>query len=113
LKGDEIPPAARVVALADSFDAMTTDRTYRRRKEFHEVVADLRETCGKQFAPDVVIALCRALLKEVNGETQERRIMRLLGKGYIEPAAARPALVELIAELEASAHAAAGAGEGK
>src|SRR5256714_7787465 len=51
LKGDEIPPAARVVALADSFDAMTTDRTYRRRKEFHEVVEDLRETCGKQFAP--------------------------------------------------------------
>ena len=111
LKGDQIPPAARVVALADSFDAMTTDRTYRRRKEFPEVVADLRESTGKQFAPDAVLALCRALLKELTGEAQERRITRLLGKGYIEPESARPALIELIAELEAGAHATAGAGE--
>ncbi len=108
LKGDEIPPAARIVALADSFDAMTTDRTYRRRKEFHEVIVDLRETSGKQFAPDVVIALCRALLKEVSGETQERRLTRLLGKCYIEPESARPALIALIAELEAAAHVTAG-----
>src|SRR5918912_759754 len=92
LKGEEIPPAARIVALADSFDAMTTDRTYRRRKEFHEVIEDLRQTSGKQFAPEVVIAFCRALLKEADGRARERRITRLLGKGYIEPAAARPAL---------------------
>src|SRR5918911_1277312 len=38
LKGDEIPPAARIVNLADSFDAMTTDRPYRRRRSFEDVV---------------------------------------------------------------------------
>ncbi len=105
LTGDAIPLAAKVVALADSFDAMTTDRTYRRRKEFPEVVADLRLNSGRQFAPEVVLAFCRAVLKEVNGEMPERRIARMLGKGYIEPEIARPLLIELIAELEAGAHA--------
>ncbi len=107
LVGDQIPLTAKVVALADSLDAMTTDRTYRRRKEFPEVIADLRLNSGRQFAPEVVLAFCRAVLKEVNGETPERRIARLLGKGYIEPDTARPLLVELIAELEADAHATA------
>jgi len=110
LMGDEIPPAAKVVALADSFDAMTTDRTYRRRKEFPDVIEDLRSNTGRQFASDVVIAFCRALLKEVDGTPRERRITRLLGKGYIEPELVRPLLVELIEELEARAHATAGNG---
>ncbi len=107
LMGDAIPMTAKIVALADSFDAMTTDRTYRRRKEFPEVVEDLRVNSGRQFAPEVVLAFCRALLREVNGEMPERRVIRLLGKGYIEPETARPLLVALIAELEAGAHATA------
>jgi HD-GYP domain-containing protein (c-di-GMP phosphodiesterase class II) len=105
LMGDAIPPAAKIVALADSFDAMTTDRTYRRRKEFPEAIVDLRQNTGKQFASDVVIAFCRALLKEVDGTTRERPITRMLGKGYIEPQQARPLLIELIEELAAGAHA--------
>ncbi|MFL6208976.1 MAG: HD-GYP domain-containing protein [Pyrinomonadaceae bacterium] len=107
LMGDAIPPAAKVVALADSFDAMTTDRTYRRRKEFPEAIVDLRQNTGKQFAPEVVIAFCRALLKEVDGTTRERPITHMLGKGYIEPQQARHLLIELIEELEAGAHATA------
>ena len=108
LRGDEIPAAAKVVALADSFDAMTTDRTYRRRKEFTEVIEDLRSNTGRQFAPEVVLAFCRALLKEFDGPSRERRIMHLLGKGYIEPERVRHLLVALIEELEANAHATAG-----
>jgi CRISPR/Cas system-associated endonuclease Cas3-HD len=108
LTGDQIPPGAKIVAVADSFDAMTTDRTYKRRKVFTEVVEDFRKNAGKQFEPEVVAALCRALLKEVNGETKERLMMKLLGKGYLEPEECRPLLVELIAELESSAALAAG-----
>ncbi len=107
LTGDAIPLSAKVVALADSFDAMTTDRPYRRRKEFPEVIEDLRRNSGRQFAPEVVLAFCRAVLKEVNGETPERRIGRMLGKGYIEPESLRPLLVEFIAELETGAPATA------
>ncbi len=100
LTGDQIPPGAKIVAVADSFDAMTTDRTYKRRKVLAEVVEDFRKNSGKQFEPEVVAALCRAMLKEVNGETTERRIMKMLGKGYLEPEECRPLLVELLAELE-------------
>ncbi|HJR07271.1 MAG TPA: HD domain-containing phosphohydrolase [Pyrinomonadaceae bacterium] len=107
LTGDQIPPGAKIVAVADSFDAMTTDRTYKRRKVFTEVIEDFRKNSGKQFAPEVLAALCRAMLKEVNGETKERRITKLLGKGYLEPEVCRPLLVELIAELESGATLAA------
>ncbi|MDQ1590126.1 MAG: hypothetical protein QOG71_753 [Pyrinomonadaceae bacterium] len=108
LTGDQIPPGAKIVSVADSFDAMTTDRTYKRRKVFTEVVEDFRKNAGKQFAPEVLAALCRAMLKEVNGETKERVMIKLLGKGYLEPEECRPLLVELIAELESGASLAAG-----
>ncbi|HZI17177.1 MAG TPA: HD domain-containing phosphohydrolase [Pyrinomonadaceae bacterium] len=103
LRGDEIPLVARVVSLADSFDAMTTDRPYRRRRTFDEVVEDLRRNAGKQFAPEVVVALCSALLKEVRGERRPRQIIKLLGKGYVDEERMIPALESLMAELEAGA----------
>ena len=61
---------------------------------------DVRVTTGKQFDPTVVTAFCRALLKEVNGETKDRRIMKMLGKNYLDPEQAVPLLKELISELE-------------
>ena len=107
LSGDQIPIGARIVALADSFDAMTTDRPYKRRRSLEEVVVDFRSNSGKQFAPEVVASLCRALLKEVTGETGERRILRMLGKGYVEPERIAPLLAELIAELDSGKFATA------
>ncbi len=100
LTGDQIPLGAKIVTLADSFDAMTTDRPYKRRRSFEEVVEDFRRNTGKQFEPQVVIAFCRALLKEVSGETRDRRMSRILGKGYLEPEIVMPLLTEFIAELE-------------
>jgi len=86
---------------------MTTDRPYRRRRTFEEVVADFRRNAGRQFSTPVVLALCRALLKEARGETRPRHMMRLLGKEYVEEQNL-PALEQLIADLESGAHAAAG-----
>ncbi len=100
LKGDEISIGARIVTLADSFDAMTTDRPYRKRRTLEEVVVDLRANTGKQFAPEVVCALCRALLKEVKGESSDRRFTRMLGKGYIDAERVIPLIAELISELD-------------
>ena len=80
----EIPYIAKVVSLADSFDAMTTDRPYKRRRPAHEVVEDLQRNAGKQFAPELVTAFCRGMLKELTGETKEKRFRRLLGREYME-----------------------------
>lgn len=103
LTEEEIPPGAKIVSLADSFDAMTTDRPYRRRRTFDEVVEDFRRNAGRQFATPVVVALCRALLKEARGETRPRQMMRLLGRDYVEEQAL-PALEQLIADLESGTH---------
>ncbi|HVF41763.1 MAG TPA: HD domain-containing phosphohydrolase [Pyrinomonadaceae bacterium] len=107
LTDEQIPMGAKIVSLADSFDAMTTDRPYRRRREFREVVEDFRRNSGKQFAPAVVAAFCRALLKEARGETRPRTMIRLLGKDYIEDQTL-PALEQLIVDLESGTTAAAG-----
>lgn len=103
LSGEEIPSVAKIVCVADSFDAMTTDRPYKKRRKLEEVVDDLRRNAGKQFAPEVVISFCRALLKELNGETTNRRIVKLLGKDYVEHERIAPLLQALIEDLEAGA----------
>ena len=100
LTDEQIPIGAKIVSLADSFDAMTTDRPYRRRRSFEDVVRDLRENSGKQFDGKVVAAFARALLKEVTGETKDRRISKLLGKGYLEGEHISTLLADLISDLE-------------
>jgi len=100
LTDEQIPLGAKIVSLADSFDAMTTDRPYRRRRSFEDVVRDLRESSGKQFEGKVVAAFARAILKEVTGETKERRITKMLGKAYLEGEHTAPLLTNLIEELE-------------
>jgi HD-GYP domain-containing protein (c-di-GMP phosphodiesterase class II) len=107
LTGEQIPLCAKIVAAADSFDAMTTDRTYKRRKEFPEVVEDFRQNTGKQFAPEVVVALFGAILKEVDGATRERRFAHLLGRDYLQPDLCRPLVVKLLSELGDGERAAA------
>ena len=109
LTDEQIPAGAKIVSLADSFDAMTTDRPYRRRRTFEEVVADFRRNAGRQFATPVVVALCRALLKEARGETRPRQMMRLLGRDYVEEQTL-PALEQLIADLEAGTQTIVGQG---
>ena len=99
LTDHQIPLGAKIVSLADSFDAMTTDRPYRRRRSFEDVVRDLRESSGKQFDWKVVAAFARAILKELSGETKERRITKMLGKGYLEGEHTAALLTDLIADL--------------
>jgi HD-GYP domain-containing protein (c-di-GMP phosphodiesterase class II) len=110
LKGDEIPPGAKIVTLADSFDAMTTDRPYRKRRPLDEIFADFRENTGTQFAPEVVCAFCRALLKEVSGASQEKRIIKLLGKNYDEVDSIKPLLASLVTDLDGASSAASAMG---
>lgn len=59
LKGDEIPLGARIVGVADAFDAMTTQRTYNELLSTEKALEELEAQKGKQFDPDVVAALSR------------------------------------------------------
>ena len=51
LRGERIPLAARIVSIADTFDALTHNRRYRRGKGFRDAVAVIAEARGKQFDP--------------------------------------------------------------
>jgi putative two-component system response regulator len=61
LKGDEIPIGARIVAVVDAYDAMTSDRPYRKGLASVEAQQRLLEAKSKQFDPKVVDALMRCL----------------------------------------------------
>lgn len=100
LKGDEIPAGAKIVTLADSFDAMTTDRPYRKRRPLEDVIEDFRAHTGTQFEPEVVCAFCRAFLKEIEGTSKEKRLIKLLGKNYANVESISPLLTQLISELD-------------
>jgi PAS domain S-box-containing protein len=63
LRGEEIPLCAAIVAVADGFDAMLSDRPYRKAWPSHRAVAEVRAQKGRQYSPDVVEAFNRALRK--------------------------------------------------
>lgn len=54
LKGKKIPLCARIIGIADSYDAMSSDRCYRKHLEKEVILKELRENSGKQFDPDLV-----------------------------------------------------------
>ncbi len=61
LQGDEINPFARIMSVADAFDAMTTNRIYKPRKELSEALNELSSLKGIQFHPTVVDAAVKVL----------------------------------------------------
>jgi HD-GYP domain-containing protein (c-di-GMP phosphodiesterase class II) len=61
LKGDQIPMQARIVAVADTFDAMTTNRPYQKAMDIDYVVQKIRELAGTRYDPLVVEAFASAV----------------------------------------------------
>jgi HD domain len=64
LAGDEIPEFARVLAVADAFDAMTSNRSYRGARTVPEGIAELRKWAGAQFDPAFVDAFITAIERD-------------------------------------------------
>ena len=54
LLGKEIPLCARIINVADAFDAMNSDRCYRKRLPKHKILFELRNNAGTQFDPEIV-----------------------------------------------------------
>lgn len=102
LKDNEIPYIAKIVNLADSFDAMTTNRPYKQRRPANEVVDDLRRNSGKQFAPELVTAFYEGMLNELTGESKQKRFRKLLGREYMESEGMIPLLKQALNGMNAT-----------
>src|SRR5213076_1458780 len=61
LRGEEIPLGARIIFVADAYDAMTSDRVYRARRSHEEALGELRRCTGTQFDPLIVDAFAEEL----------------------------------------------------
>jgi hypothetical protein len=61
LSGKNIPEFARVIAVADAFDCMTSTRSYRSARTVDDALAELQRCAGMQFDPDLVEALRKAV----------------------------------------------------
>jgi hypothetical protein len=63
LQGGDIPEFARIIAVADAFDSMTSTRSYRGARSVEEAIAELRMCAGSQFDPVMVEALATAVAR--------------------------------------------------
>ncbi|MDO8185631.1 diguanylate cyclase [Conexibacter sp. JD483] len=73
LAGEEIPLGARIVAVCDSYSAMTSERPYQLPATHAEAIAELRRCAGAQFDPAVVDAFCAVTFTAVVGPPDLRR----------------------------------------
>ena len=72
LKGEEIPLDARIIAVADSYDAMTSDRPYRKGLTRPQAMRAIKRDAGRQFAPDVVQAFERFFERDLKSHLASR-----------------------------------------
>ena len=71
LSGEEIPMLARILTVADAYEAMTSDRPYRARRATHEAIEELRRCASLQFDPRAVEALIEELEATASGRPCE------------------------------------------
>jgi putative nucleotidyltransferase with HDIG domain len=83
LRGEEIPVGARIFAVVDAYDAMTSDRPYRLALSHEEALAEIRRQAGTQFDPVVVVPFFAAVRKGLIGPGMQikgqERLFRMPG----------------------------------
>lgn len=70
LKGEEIPLISRIIAIADAFDAMTSERHYREARAVRDALKELRRCSGTQFDPSLVPVFEKVIGEIVNGRAE-------------------------------------------
>jgi putative nucleotidyltransferase with HDIG domain len=93
LRGEEIPVGARIIMIADTIDAMTTDRPYRKAMSLAVAIEELERYAGRQFDPEIVRLVAKsAIIRRLLGV--DRRITEPGPEG---PRATRPSWAQKIA----------------
>ncbi|HBQ64360.1 MAG TPA: HD-GYP domain-containing protein, partial [Clostridiales bacterium] len=72
LRSDEILPEAKIIAVADSYDAMTTDRSYRKAMSHEDAIRELDLGSGRHYDSSIVMALNDALKDQIRTRTAEK-----------------------------------------
>jgi putative nucleotidyltransferase with HDIG domain len=68
LRGEQIPLEARIIAVADTYDAITSNRSYRNARTHEEAVVELRRVAGTQLDPKLVDVFCKVMSDEIAAE---------------------------------------------
>jgi putative nucleotidyltransferase with HDIG domain len=85
LAGKDIPLGARILAIADSYDAMTSDRTYRQKMPHEQALAELRRCAGSQFDPELVKVFIAAFQNEGSAAHQPPSQTSPVAAGFHTP----------------------------
>lgn len=70
IKGENIPLISRIIAVADTFDAMTSDRPYRERRSKYEAIAELKNCSGQKYDPEIVQVFLE-VLEEISSKPKK------------------------------------------
>jgi len=73
LRGEQIPLLSRIIAVVDSYDAMTHDRPYRKRLEQEDVIKEMKRNAGVQFDPELVDIFIDHIIAEEQEEPREEK----------------------------------------
>jgi putative nucleotidyltransferase with HDIG domain len=93
VSGTEIPIGARILSVADCFDALTSDRPYRRRMTDREAIAILRDRRGRMYDPDVVDTFIRIYrdIEVGSADAEHRDVMQRISQSHHDTVAHDPA----------------------
>ena len=100
LNGEELSEGVKILALADAFDAMTTDRPYRKRLSLSEALGEVKKCLGTQFDGKISNIFFKVLKKELKGDIREAQILPHLTKDF-DPTIITTLLEGITAELSA------------
>ncbi len=70
LGGDNIPVLAKIMSVADAFDAMTSERIYRPAKKIEDAISEINRVSGKQFDPEIVDAFTSSEIVKIMSDLE-------------------------------------------